>query len=126
MAKVKFERTSAPTGSVEFNRNPSIINGWKRKRKYFQPVDYSDAGDLYIYDKGEKTDTLVLTWPNISKTDYNNFITFLDVIVGSKYNFTFTDYEGTVSTARIINSHEILSAPVMTDRESLTIELQIE
>ncbi len=127
MAKIKFQRTSAPTGSVEFSRNPSAISrDYTRKRQYFQPKDFSDGGDLYIYDKGVAKNFIDLNWSNIPKTDYNNFITFLGVVVGSKYNFTFTDFDATTHAARIINSDNIQSAPVATDRESLTIELLIE
>ncbi|MBI5307786.1 MAG: hypothetical protein HZB37_05520 [Planctomycetes bacterium] len=128
MAKIKFQRTSAPTGSVEFSRNPSIVNrGMQRKRKYFQPKDFSDSGDLYIYDKGVAKNYITLTWSNIPKTDYDNFIAFLAVVVGSKYNFTFTDFDGATYTARINNAEDIQSAPVMTGRESLaSVELLIE
>lgn len=128
MAKIKFERISAPTGSVEFSRNPASGAGdYSRSRKYLQPKDYSDAGDVYIYDKGiaAKT-TITLHFRNIPKTDYTNFLTFLGIVIGSKYNFTFTDTDGSTYTARIINSDDIQSAPVMTERESLTIELLIE
>lgn len=129
MAKIKFQRTSAPTGSVEFSRNPSIVNrNMQRKIKYLQPKDFSDGGDLYIYDKGIAAKNFItLAWSNIPKTDYNNFKTFLGVVVGSKYNFTFTDSDGTTYTARIYNAEDIQSAPVMTDRESLaSVELLIE
>ena len=46
--------------------------------------------------------------------------------VGAKYNRTFTNYIGTTSTARINNVEDIPSAPVMTDRELVTVELLLE
>ena len=126
MAKIKFERTSAPTGSVEFSRNPSIVGGdYTRKRQYYQPKDYADGGDIYIYHKGVLKNFTTLKWANIPEADYTNFLTFVGVVIGSKYNFTFTDFSGTTYTARIINADDIQSAPIMTNRESLTVELLI-
>src|SRR3990167_213721 len=121
MTKIKFQRTSAPTGSVEFSRNPSIINNdYERKRQYFQPKDRADGGDLYVYDKGVAKNYISLRWSNISKSDYDNLITFLGIIVCAKYNFTFTDYDGLTYTARVMNGNEIRSAPVATGRDSVT------
>lgn len=126
MAKIKFERTAAPIGSVEFSRNPSR-GDYDRATKYKQPQDYSDGGDLYIYDKGIAAEgRKYLRWRSISDADYSNFMTFLSIVVGAKYNFTFTDYDGATATARIINADEIASAPVAPGRESLTVELRIE
>lgn len=126
MAKIKFERTSAPTGSVEFSRNPSR-GDFSRTTKYKQPQDSSDGGDIYIYNKGITAEAhRELRWRNISSLDLSNFMTFLGVVVGAKYNFTFTDFDGTTATARIINSDEIASAPVAPGRESLTVKLRIE
>ena len=128
MAKIKFERTSAPIGSVEFSRNPSITSkSYQRKRQYLQPKDLADGGDMYIYDKGiAAKNYITLTFSNVPQSDYTNLNTFLGVVVGSKYNFTFTDYNGVMSTARIINSDNFQSAPVATDRESFTVELLLE
>ncbi|GER92692.1 hypothetical protein A45J_0410 [hot springs metagenome] len=126
MAKIKFERTSAPTGSVQFSRNPSR-GDYQRSRQYLQPMDYADGGDIYIYDKGIVKNYMTLHWRNISKTDFDSFFSFLtNVSIGSKNNFIFTDYDGSTYTARIINSDDIQSSPVMTDRESLTVKLLIE
>lgn len=126
MAKIKFERTSAPTGSVEFSRNPSR-GDHSRVTKYKQPLDYSDGGDPYIYDKGIAAEGLrELHWRNIAALDLTNFMTFLGIVVGAKYNFTFTDSDGTTATARIINADDIVSAPVAPGRESLTVKLRIE
>lgn len=127
MAKIKFERLSAPTGSVEFTRNPSIREGgYRRIKKYLQPKDFADGGNLYVYNKGIVQDRIIITFHNNPVADYNNLLTFLGVVVGSQYNFTFIDYVGTTYTARILNGDDIVSAPVMTDRESFTIELLIE
>lgn len=125
MAKIKFERTSAPAGSVQFSRNPSR-GDYKRRKQYIQPQDMSDGGDIYIYDKGDVKEYKTLHWRNIPASDLTNFLDFLAVIGGSKNNFTFTDFDGSQYIARIINANDIQSAPVMADRESLTVEILIE
>jgi len=125
MAKIKFERTSAPTASVEFSRNPSR-GDYQRTRKYLQPMDYADGGDVYIYNKGLAKNIIELDWRNIPKADYDAFKAFLDVVNGSQYNFIFTDVDAVMYTARIINPDDMRSAPVMADRESLSVKLLIE
>ncbi|MDP3013148.1 MAG: hypothetical protein Q8M92_02815, partial [Candidatus Subteraquimicrobiales bacterium] len=125
MAKIKFERTTAPIASVEFSRNPSPQD-YSRKTVYLQPKDRSDGGDPYIYDKAlnpEKYRTL--HWRNIPSADLSNFMTFLSIVAGGKYDFIFTDYDGSKYFARIWNAEDIQSAPVMTGRESLTIEILV-
>lgn len=125
MAKIKFERTSAPIGSVQFSRNPSR-GDYQRSQKYLQPMDYADGGDVYIYNKGIKRKIIDLTWRNIPKADYDAFMTFSDVVNGSQYNFIFTDTDSSTYTARILNADDIRSAPVLADRESLSVKLLIE
>lgn len=126
MAKIKFERTSAPTGSVEFSRNPSRGN-ISRTGAYLQPIDYSDGKDLYSYDKGltEKAE-VPMTFGNISSTDLSNFLAFRAVVVGSKYSFTFTDVDGSTSTARFADGGACEYAPVAPGRYSLSFRLLIE
>ncbi|MDR2017286.1 MAG: hypothetical protein LBQ00_00095 [Syntrophobacterales bacterium] len=92
-----------------------------------QPKDRSNGGKLYIYDKGLNPEhTRRLHWRNISSTDYHNFLAFLDIVKGAKYDFTFTDFDGATYTARIINGDSIDSAPVMAGRESLTVDIVFE
>lgn len=126
MAKIKLERTTPPTGSVEFSRNPSK-GDYERITEYLQPKDLAGGGDLYIYDKGDDPKSYkTLRWKNISSADLANFMAFLNAVKGSKYNFTFTDYDSATYTARIMNSNDIRSSPVAHERESLTVELLIE
>ena len=127
MAKIKFERTSAPTGSVEFSRNPSGDGGYEDRTKFIQVKAQSDGGVNYVYNKGlapQKFKTL--TWPNLPDADVGNFMTFVGVVVGGKYNFTLTDVDGTTKTARIWNAEEIVTRRVATGRQSLSLELLIE
>lgn len=126
MAKIKFQRIVAPIGSVEFTRNPSR-GDYGRKLSYLQPKGRSDGGDWYVYDKGLNPDkTRTLRWRNIPAADLANFLTFLGVVEGSKYDFTFTDCDGSTYTARIWNADDIQSSPVAAGRESLSVVLHIE
>ena len=125
--KIKFERITAPTGYVEFSRDPQVP-GYKRITQFMQPKDFSDGGDLYVYDKGLGPNRYrTLTFPDISENDLANFMTFFeDVAVGSKNLFLFTDRDGSVHVARIMNSDNIESTPQLANREALTIELLID
>jgi hypothetical protein len=126
MALIKFERTAAPAGSVQFSRNPSP-GDYRRTLQYMQPKDYSNSGDLYSYNKAiNPKNYRTLKWKNIPAADYAGFMTFLTAVAGSAYNFTFTDTDGATYTARITNADNIQSQPVVTGRESLTIELVLE
>ncbi len=91
-----------------------------------QPVDYADGGDLYVYDKGVVKDYRSLTFHSLPEDDLINYLTFLDAVEGSKYTFTFTDTDGLTYTARIVNSDNIQSAPIVTGRESVTIDLLLD
>lgn len=54
MADIKFEYLDGTQIiEVPFSRRVSYGN-YKRNLKYLQPKDFSDGGDIYIYDKGSK------------------------------------------------------------------------
>lgn len=126
MAKIKFERTTIPTCCVEFSRNPSP-GDYARKITYMQPKDRANGGDVYIYDKGlDPEHTRKLHWRNIPSTDHAAFLIVLGILKGGLLSFTFTDFDGSTHTARITNADDIQSQPVMTGRESLTVELMFE
>lgn len=125
MAQIKFDRTVAPIGSVEFSRNPKTKGGYSRALKFLQPsAETSDA--IYSYDKGQTRDTRTLIWDNIPLADYDNFITFLtDIAKGKSNTFNFTDYDGSVySESRIMNANDFQSAPVAHERESFTVVIR--
>lgn len=127
MAKIKFERTSAPIGSVEFSRNPSIPDqGLRRRRQYLQTKDFGGGGTLYVYDHGAVLNFIELDFRNNPAVDWTNLVTFLGVVGCALYNFTLTLPDGSTSTARIWNGEAILSAPIATARETISVELLIE
>jgi len=127
MAAVKFERTSAPVCSVEFSRNPTIKGGDSGTIGYLQPKDRSDGGDWYIYDKGiDPENYRHLSFENNPELDWTNFKTFLAAVIGSVYNFTFTDPGGNTYTARVWNADNIPWRYVATGRMAFEIELMIE
>jgi hypothetical protein len=100
MAQIKFERTSAPTGSVTFSVNPPE-GGYGGRRDYIQPVDRASGGDVYCYEKALPSEEVVsFNWGAMPATDFTNLMTFWDVAKGRKYNFTFTDYDSSTHTAR--------------------------
>ena len=126
MANIKFERIATPLGSFTVAYNPRY-GDFNRGISYMQPMKYSAGGDLYVYDKGlAPSRTREFTFKDLSASEYQNLITFLDdVVVGAKYDFIFTDIDGGRSVARIINGNEITGAPIDWARESLSVKLRL-
>lgn len=124
MPEMRFVRKSAPIGSVIFYRNPRK-GDYNRRLRFLQPVDYSDDGSPYIYNKAGTQIFKSLRFSNISKQDFINFMDFVVNINGSANEFDMTDYNGLLYKARLINTQEILSAPAAHLRERLDIELMV-
>src|SRR5574343_793688 len=126
MSLIKFERVSAPIGSVEFSRNPApekIV----RRRSFKQPKDFSDGGVLYSYNKGVVSSFEELHFDGNPAIDYTNLMTFInDVVNGNQYSFTYRDYLGNSRTARIYNSDDLQSSPVLPTHEQFSVILYIE
>lgn len=93
MAKVKFQRTEAPTGLVQFTRNPSY--GGRDPFSFMQPGELTGGGDPVVYDQGVILDDLELGFANISESDYQSLRYFLrSVIEAAKYSFDLLDHNG--------------------------------
>lgn len=126
MAKIKFERVSAPTGSVEFTYNPKY-GDYNRRYKMNQIKEVSAGKVVYAYNKGNDEEIITLKFSNIPESDISNFLTFvINVVQGATNTCTYTDYKGDTHTVRIWNAENILSSPVGLDQEDLTIVLRIE
>ena len=126
MAKIKFSRVSAPSGSIEFSLNPTY-GDYGRTYKHLQPKTFTAGGVFYSYNKGLKREMISLSWATLPASEYTAFISFLDNVAEGCHNtFTFTDFDGSTHTARILNADDISSAPVAGDRESVDVVLLIE
>lgn len=69
------------------------------------PVDYSDGGELYAYNKGIEEDFFNLVFDALTDTDYSNFDAWLKTIsVGPLNTFTMTDEDGLSHTVRLLNT----------------------
>ena len=126
MAKIKFDRTDVPIGSVEFSRNPKTKGGYSREFKMKQPTRRVAGGDFYSNNKGVEDEFITLFWENIPTADWVNYISFMENIAkGNSNSFNFTDYDGTVySNSFIWNAESTPSAPVAHERESLTVVIK--
>lgn len=72
-------------------------------------VDYSEGGQLYAYDKGIAEQFFYLFFNNASQTDYTAFKNWLlNVVVGPKNTFTYTDRAGTGHTVRLLDTRNPL------------------
>ena len=73
------------------------------------PVDYSEGGQLYAYDKGIEEQFYNLSFERIPQADYNNFAAWLlTVAVGPKNTFTYTDEGGAAHTVRLMDARNPL------------------
>jgi len=65
------------------------------------PVDYSEGGQLYAYDKGIEEQFFNLEFENLPAADHLNYFSFfLNTIVGPANTFTYTDEDGVAHTVR--------------------------
>ncbi|HOW54127.1 MAG TPA: hypothetical protein PLR60_05660 [Syntrophorhabdaceae bacterium] len=111
---------------IVFGHNPRY-GEYRRKRKYAQPVSYSEGGDVYVYDKGSSArNTREITFSVMLSTDLKNLLDFIEIVRGAKFAFNFHDEEGTVHKTIILNPDEITSAPVSYGFEGdITLELYL-
>jgi len=90
------------------------------------PVDYSDGGQLYAYDKGIQEQFHNLVFDRLSETDFDNFDNWLTTIaVGPKNTFTYTDEAGVDHTVRLLDKKNPLKSMV-SGLYSGTIQLREE
>jgi hypothetical protein len=100
---------------------------YHRRKKYAQPVSYSEGGDVYIYDKGlVARNTRDLTLQEILPADLTYLLNFIEIVRGAEYAFNLYDENGTAHKVIILNPDDIRSAPVSANYEGgLTLELYL-
>jgi len=85
------------------------------------PVDYSEGGQLYAYDKGIEEQFFNLVFERIPKADYDNVDDWLkNIAVGPKNTFTYTDEDSANHTVRLLDTknplrevaHELYSGTI--------------
>jgi hypothetical protein len=90
------------------------------------PVEYSEGGQLYAYDKGIEEQFFNLVFERIPKADYDNFETWLKTTAKGPLNtFTYTDEDSVNHTVRLMNTTNPLKE-VGHEMYSGTIELREE
>jgi len=90
------------------------------------PVDYSEGGQLYAYDKGIEEQFFNLVFERIPKADYDNVDDWLkNIAVGPKNTFTYTDEDSVNHTVRLLDTKNPLKE-VAHELYSGTIHLREE
>jgi len=90
------------------------------------PVDYSEGGQLYAYDKGIEEKFFNIAIERGSLADYNNFSDWLlNIAVGPLNTFTYTDEDGVAHTVRLLDTRNPLRE-VAHELYSGTIHLREE
>ena len=75
------------------------------------PVDYSDGGQLYAYDKGIQEQFFNLIFDRLPTVDYDNFDDWLlNIATGPKSTFTYTDEDSANHTVRLLNTKNPLKS----------------
>lgn len=123
MALITFACTS-PVASWAPTVNPKYGAGYRRSKTRHQPRDFSDAGDLYSYSRGTKTNR-TLIWDTLPAADMTALLAFIDAMSGGVTTFVFTDYDATTYTARIMNTSEFKYAHYLRQHFALAVELEV-
>jgi hypothetical protein len=90
------------------------------------PVDYSEGGQLYAYDKGIAEKFINLTFDRCPKADYDNFDDWLlNICVGPLNTFTYTAEDSGPHTVRCLDTRQPLKE-VAHELYSGTIHLREE
>jgi len=90
------------------------------------PVDYSEGGQLYAYDKGIEEQFFNIVFERIPQVDFDNFEDWLkNIAVGPKNTFTYTDEDANDHTVRLMNTQNSLKG-VAAEMFSGTINLRKE
>jgi hypothetical protein len=90
------------------------------------PVDYSEGGQLYAYDKGIEEQFINLSFDRLPQADFNNFSDWLlNIAVGPLNTFTYTDESGAAHTVRLLDTRNPLKG-VAHEMYSGTIHLREE
>jgi len=90
------------------------------------PVDYSEGGQLYAYDKGIQEQFFNLVFERIPQSDFDNVETWLKTtVVGPKSTFTYTDEDSNNHTVRLMDTKNPLKR-VADGLYSGTIQLREE
>lgn len=85
------------------------------------PVDYSEGGQLYAYDKGILEQFFNLSFERLPQVDYDNFTDWLlNIAVGPLNTFWYTDEDGMDHLVRLMDvrnplrgvAHELYSGTI--------------
>lgn len=105
MPLIKFERTATPIGSVDFTVNPDY--GLAKPKRPRQPMDMTDGGTPYYYDKGVTEQFIKLPFKDMPKVDYDAMNDFFENVTNWKeHSFTYWDENGASYTA-LLESDEL-------------------
>lgn len=95
-----------------FSRNPRYRGGIRRNREYIQPIDYTEAGDPIVYEKGlSPRDRREISYDDLPVADREALDNFIRTVRGSRYRFRFTDEDEVSHVVILLNSGNLSSAP---------------
>jgi len=99
MSLITFSCTS-PAATWAPTVNPQR-GGRVESIENFQPKGFCGTA-LYSYNHGSQQG-VSMEWGYMPAADMTNLLTFLDAMAGGRYPFTFTDYDASTHSARVLN-----------------------
>ena len=89
-------------GGTEANLpNPQRDNA--ENIKFYQALGRAAGGQLYVYDKGIETQTVILEFTELRQSEKDKLLELYEAVVGSLYVFDYTDHKGVVWNAQFLN-----------------------
>lgn len=112
---------ASPSASWTPSRNPKY-DGYAQTEEHYQPLDFAGS-DLYSYDHGH-THGRTLEWSALPAAEMTTLLAFVAAMHGGVHTFTFTDYDSTTYTARII-SQALTYRSILNGFYAVTLEIEV-
>ena len=123
MALITFV-CAAPSASWTPTHNPNYGEGDVPMIQRHQPVNLSDGGDVYSYNKGQST-PVSLKWAKMPTVDLITLLAFFATIGGAAHEFAYTDPDAVEYTARLANAEGLIYRYVESSRHEVALELEV-
>ena len=118
-----------PTGltysaTVTFTYNPKW-GGIEYETKYYQPVDYTNGGDVVCYDKGLSKEIRTLTFSLLLTSERAALLNLIALVRASRYPFMYYDTDGNGHKVMLLNAASIQRTRTIPAFEAVKTPLQL-
>ena len=120
---VTFDRVLTPAGSFWPTHNPNYGDGYVRTIRRHQTKSFCGT-NLYSYNKGASGEHF-MRWDRMPSDDLEDVVAFFDALHGAANKFVFTDRDGGVHTARLINDDSLTWREVEPGFYEIQVDLDL-